>query len=292
MKRFLYAIMYVVGISGLLYYGTQHAKSWWEFLLIGFLFYGIVKEVIGRDIVLSTERWERWLRAKLSVGKLSVGELSVGEITIDRGQFDHGNDEPHVRIDHLGLHVHSPGNGAGVHVYRGDGDDDRERSVEITSSGVWIEDQKSECRTSLLPNEVVVSRYVSPGEGGRGAGGQVRLFVSENGSRVDVFDYGPFQWAVGLFADLDGGRVSVYQDGGETEGRLKRLEQVMDEATGRETIKTWAVDLKGDTDNGGSVNVYNWTHGYSESNLLRATMNVNNDDNGAVSTWDKNGYRQ
>ena len=26
MKRFLYEIMYVVGISGLLYYGTQHAK--------------------------------------------------------------------------------------------------------------------------------------------------------------------------------------------------------------------------------------------------------------------------
>ena len=290
MKHFLYQIMYVLGISVLFYYGTQHAKSWWEFLLIGFLFYEIVKAVIGKDIALSTEWWERRLRY-LKLDKLKVGELSVDEITIGRGQFDHENDAPPVRLDHLGLHVHSPSNGAGVHVYRGDGDNDRERSVEITSSGVWVEDQKSECRTSLLPNEVVVSRHVPLGEGGRGAGGQVRLFVSENGSRVDVFDYGPFQWAVGLFADLDGGRVSVYQDGGETEGRLKKLEQVMDDS-GREKIKVWAADLKGNTDNGGSVNVYNWTRGYSESNLLRATMNVNGYDNGAVSTWDRNGYRQ
>ena len=196
-----------------------------------------------------------------------------------------------MRLDHLGLHIHSPGNGAGVHVYRGDGDNDRERSVEITNSGMWVEDQKSECRTSLLPNEVVVSRYVPSGEGGRGGGGQVRLFVSEKGSRVDVFDHGPFQWAVGLFTDLNGGRVSVYQDGGETEGRLKRLEQVMDDS-GRDQIKEWAVDLKGDNTNGGSVNVYNWTHGYSESNLLRATMHLNDYHNGAVSTWDRNGYRQ
>ena len=290
MKRFLYPIMYVVAISGLFYYGTQHAKSWWEFLLIGFLFYEIVKMAIGRDIALSTEWWERRLRY-LKLDKLKVGELSVDEITIGRGHFDHENDEPDVKLDHLGLHVHSPGNGAGVHVYRGDGDNDRERSVEITSSGVWVEDQKSECRTSLLPNEVVVSRHVPLGEGGRGAGGQVRLFVSENGSRVDVFDYGPFQWAVGLFADLDGGRVSVYQDGGETEGRLKKLEQLMDDS-GREKIKVWAADLKGDTDNGGSVNVYNWTRGYSESNLLRASMGVNQYRNGAVSTWDKNGYLQ
>ena len=69
MKRFLYEIMYVVGISGLLYYGTQHAKSWWEFLLIGFFLYVIVNMIIERDIVLSIERWETWLRAKLSVGE-------------------------------------------------------------------------------------------------------------------------------------------------------------------------------------------------------------------------------
>ena len=262
MKRFLYEIMYVVGISGLLYYGTQHAKSWWEFLLIGFLFFGIVKVVINRDIVLSIEWWETRLRY-LKLDKLKVGELSVDEITIGRGQLDHGNDELDVRLDHLGLHIHSPGNGAGVHVYRKDGDDDRERSVEITSSGVWVEDQKSECRTTLLPNEVVVSRYVSPKEGVRGAGGEVRLFVSENGSRVDVFDYGPYQWAVGLFADLGGGRVSVYRDGGETEGKIKTIDQLMNES-GQPLIKEWAVDLRGDNDNGGSVNVYNWTHGYSE----------------------------
>ena len=291
MKRFLYEIMYVVGISGLLYYGTQHAKSWWEFLLIGFFLYVIVNMIIERDIVLSIERWETWLRAKLSVGKLSVGKLSVDEITIGRGRLDHGNDDPPVRLDHLGLHIHSPGNGAGVHVYRGDGDDDRERSVEITSSGVWVEDQKSECRTSLHPNQVVVSRYVSSEEGGQGAGGEVRLLVSEKGSRVDVFDHGPYQWAVGLFADLHGGRVSVYRDGGETEGKIKTLDQLMTES-GRDLIKEWAVDLKGDNDNGGSVNVYNWTRGYSESNLLRATMAVNGFGNGAVSTWDRNGYRQ
>ena len=46
MKHFLYRIMYVVGISGLFYYGTQHDKSWWEFLLIGFLFYWIGKEEV------------------------------------------------------------------------------------------------------------------------------------------------------------------------------------------------------------------------------------------------------
>ena len=291
MKRLLYEIMYVVGISGLLYYGTQHAKSWWEFLLIGFFLYVIVKIIIESDIVLSIENWEKRLRYG-QLDKLKVRELSVDEITIRRGRLDHGNDEPPVRLNSDGLHIHSPGNGAGVHVYRGDGDDyDREKSVEITSSGVWIEDQKSECRTSLLPNEVIVSRYVSPGEGVRGAGGEVRLFVSENGSRVDVFDYGPYQWAVGLFAGLGGGRVSVYRDGGETEGKIKTIDQLMDES-GRDLIKERAVDLRGDNDNGGSVNVYNWTHGYSESNLLRATMNVNNDDNGAVSTWDRNGYRQ
>ena len=289
MKRFLYEIMYVVGISGLLYYGTQHAKSWWEFLLIGFLLYVIVKIIIERDIVLSIENWEKRLRYG-QLDKLKVRELSVDEITIRRGRLGHGDDEPPVRLDSDGLHIHDNGNGAGVHVYRRH-DDDSESSVKITNSGVWVTDRKSECTTSLHPNEVVVSRHVSLGEGGRGAGGQVRLFVSENGSRVDVFDYGPFQWAVGLFADLDGGRVSVYQDGGETEGRLKKLEQVMDDS-GREKIKVEAVDLKGDTDNGGSVNVYNWTRGYSESNLLRAAMNVNGYDNGTVSTWDRNGYRQ
>lgn len=287
MKRFLYPIMYVAGISGLFYYGTQHAESWWEFLLIGFLFYGIVKAIIEGDIVPSIERWERNLRYH----KLEVGEISVGEITMSKGQFDHENDAPPVRLDHLGLHIHSPGNGAGVHVYRGDGDDDRECSVEITSSGVWIEDEKSECMTSLLPNKVVVSRYVSPGEGGRGAGGEVRLFVSENGSRVDVFDYGPFQWVVGLFTDLHGGRVSVYKDGGETEGKIKTLDQLITES-GRELIKEWAVDLRGDNDAGGSVNVYNRTRWSSEPNLLRATMAINEYGNGAVSTWDKNGYRQ
>ena len=285
MKRLLYEIMYVVGISGLLYYGTQHVKNWWGFLLIGFFLYVIVKMIIETDIVLSIENWEKRLR----YGKLAVGEISVGEITIGRGQFDHGNGASPVRLDHLGLHIHSPGNGAGVHVYRGD--DDRERSVEITSSGVWVEDQKSECRTSLHPNQVVVSRYVSSEEGGQGAGGEVRLLVSEKGSRVDVFDHGPYQWAVGLFADLHGGRVSVYRDGGKTEGKIKTLDQLMTES-GRDLIKEWAVDLKGDNDNGGSVNVYNWTRGYSESNLLRATMAVNGFGNGAVSTWDRNGYRQ
>ena len=289
MKHFLHPIMYVVGISGLFYYGTQHAKSWWEFLLIGFLFYGIVKAVIERDIVPSIEGWERNLRYR----KLEVGEISVGEVTIGRGQFDHENDDPPVRLDHLGLHVHAPGNGAGVHVYRGDGDDDRECLVEITSSGVWIKDAKSECTTSLHPDQVVVSRFVPKEEGGRGAGGEVRLLVSEKGSRVDVFDHGPYQWAVGLFADLHGGRVSVYQDGGETEGKIKTLDQLITES-GQELIKEWAVDLRGDNDNGGSVNVYNRTRWWdsSEPNLLRATMSVNEYDNGAVSTWDRNGYRQ
>ena len=119
----------------------------------------------------------------------------------------------------------------------------------------------------------------------------MRLLVSEKGARVDVFDHGPYQWAVGLFADLDGGRVSVYKDGGETEGKIKTLDQLITES-GRDLIKEWAVDLKGDNANGGSVNVYNKACLSSEPNLLRATMAVNEYGNGAVSTWDRNGYRQ
>ena len=62
----------------------------------------------------------------------------------------------------------------------------------------------------------------------------------------------------------------------------------------QDKIKEWAVDLRGDTDNGGSVNVYNWARGYSfdsPPNQLRASMSVNEYYNGSLSTWDKNDYR-
>ena len=70
MKRFLYEIMYVVGISGLLYYGRYNTQK------VGGSFYSSVfplcdskHDYTKRDIVLSIERWETWLRAKLSVGE-------------------------------------------------------------------------------------------------------------------------------------------------------------------------------------------------------------------------------
>ena len=76
MKHFLYRIMYVVGISGLFYYGTQHDKSWWEFLLIGFLFYWIGKEVIV------------WLALEASNVEGRIDEVSTQLSEVDKRLSD------------------------------------------------------------------------------------------------------------------------------------------------------------------------------------------------------------
>ena len=212
---------------------------------------------------------------KLKVGKLDAYEISADKIYLGRESWcqEAGS---RVSLDKAGMIVY---------------DATGKKEVRIHGYGVFVKDEAEDRHLELIPGSVTVIRYAPFGVGGRGAGGEARLYVSENGARVDVFDYGPYQWAVGLFANLDGARVSVYQDGGETEGRLKTLEQVLDDS-GRDQIKVWAVDLRGDTNNGGSVNVYNWGTGYSEPNRLRASMGVNQYRNGAVSTWDKNDYRQ
>ena len=229
---------------------------------------------------------ESWF-SELKAGTLDVGTIYVDNIYVGRGSWTRGEEEweegprkPRVKLNKEGMTAY---------------DSTGEKRVDIHGYGVFVEEEDEEEDTynaSILPGEVSVTRHVPSGIGGRGAGGEARLYVSKNGSRVDVFDYGPYQWAVGLFANLEGGRVSVYQDGGKTEGRLKRIDQTFDDASGRDKIKVLAVDLRGDNDNGGCVNVYNWTRGYSESNLLRATMAINRYGNGAVSTWDRNGYRQ
>ena len=217
---------------------------------------------------------------ELEVGKLKVEKLDAYEIYADKiyiGRESWCQEAgSRVSLDKEGMIVY---NATG------------KKEVTIHGYGVFVTDEEEDRQVELIPGSVTVKHHAPFGVGGRGAGGEARLYVSENGARVDVFDYGPYQWAVGLFANLDEARVSVYQDRGKTEGRLKTLEQVMDDS-GRDEIKVWAVDLKGNTNNSGSVNVYNWDKGYSEPNRLRASMHVNQYRNGAVSTWDKNDYCQ
>ena len=252
-----------------------------------FLVSGLVSETQIEHIEHQlNESWFSELKARtLDVDTIYVDHIYVGRgsWTREEGWAAEGTENPRVKLNKEGMTCYSETGKKAT----------GEKTVTIHGYGVFVEEEEEDThRTLILPGEVSVTRHVPSGVGGRGAGGEARLFVSDNGARVDVFDYGPYQWAAGLFANLEGGHVSVYKDGGKTEGRAKNIEQVIDESSGREKIKVYAVDLKGDDDNGGSVNVYNWTRGYSEQNLLRATMALNRYGNGAVSTWDKNGYRQ
>ncbi len=202
---------------------------------------------------------------------ITVDEIFVGRSSwnTENGLDEREEGQPGLKLDKDGMTV-----------YSSIGD----TNVSIHGKGIYVsfeDEETSESKTTVvLADKVCVTRHPPPADvGGRGAGGEARLYVSENGARVDVFDYGPFQWAAGLFANLHEGRVSVYKDGGETEGRLKKLEQMMDDS-GRDEIKVYAVDLKGDTDNGGSVNVYNDYRGYSDEK-----------PNSRCASMDKNGYR-
>ena len=81
--------------------------------------------------------------------------------------------------------------------------------------------------------------------------------------------------AVSLVSNEDGNKVTVYNKG----------PKVVREGDILNYMAHKAVKL-GDTEHGGRVDVYN------KQGENRAVMSVNEYGNGAVSTWDKNGYRQ
>ena len=81
--------------------------------------------------------------------------------------------------------------------------------------------------------------------------------------------------AVSLVSDEDGNKVTVYNKG----PKVVRQGDILNYRA-HEAVRL------GDTEHGGRVDVFN------KQGENRAVMSVNEYGNGAVSTWDKNGYRQ
>ena len=156
---------------------------------------------------------------------------------------------------------------------------DGEESATLGTRGLSVvgKEGKSKVYVKVYKDGGVVSVYGK--DGGVGArmaidenGGVVRVFgkdgggsavmaTSEDGGAVHVFDKDGERWAQ---MAIDGYGGSVYVSGKDGGGEARM-----------------AID-----ENGGGVAVYG--KGNSDS---RAVMGVNEYGNGAVSTWDKNGYR-
>ena len=106
--------------------------------------------------------------------------------------------------------------------------------------------------------------------------GGIRMYAHDSGGRLDVKGKGLFDGgAVYIGIDSQGGGVEVSGKGG--------------------------VAAMGTDEHGGRVDVFNRNKQFNHQAVIsdnnrrfnhRATMSVNAFGNGAVSTWDKNGYRQ
>ena len=182
-----------------------------------FILYLAVSILIYKEIEIYDEEIKDELQtyiSEITVGTITVRTITVDEIYVGRNSWNsegglwervEGAGTPGAKLDKEGMTV-----------YNSQG----KKKVDIHGYGVFVEEEEEKEKNvvSIVPGEVCVARHIPYDVGGQGAGGEARLFVSKNGARVDVFDYGPYQWAVGLFADLDGGRVSVYKDGARQMG--------------------------------------------------------------------------
>ena len=163
----------------------------------------------------------------------------------------------------------------------------------INCTGIKIANSNDDYSTMLIPSGI--SMYSSEGLGvhimSSGKSGYLSLgrSVTISGGSRDVggsISVSGENGAVEMEVDEHGGMVRVSGKDGE-----KAASMVISEYGGR--FGVFGKDGKGvESANiaideyGGTVSVFGWGSNYS-----RARMGVNEDGNGAIKTWDKNGYR-
>ena len=140
--------------------------------------------------------------------------------------------------------------------------------------------------------------YLS-GKGKGSDGGTVSMYTDENGASLSVQDRLLSDGGISMDALSYGGSITVKGkdlfDGGAV------YINIDSQGGGVEVSGKGGVAAMGTDEHGGRVDVFNRNKQFnhqaviSDNNRLfnhRATMSVNAFGNGAVSTWDKNGYRQ
>ena len=151
---------------------------------------------------------------------------------------------------------------------------------------------------SMGINEYGGSVYLS-GKGKGSDGGTVSMYTSEDYASLDVKDRTLSDGGIRMYATDYGGSIKV-KGKGLLDGGAVSID-IDSQGGGVEVSGKGGVAAMGTDEHGGRVDVFNRNEQFkhraaiSVNNRLfkhRAAMSVNAFGNGAVSTWDKNGYRQ